>query len=285
VRDVSAPYPAVVSSGTFTVAAPPSVPVAPIPLTPTAPSAPVVSITTNKASYLYNEAIVITWSYTSAQAQEADWIALYPSSVATPLPSGSTMWIYMSSLTQALIAGTRLSGSVTFDANDPYETGLQEWPLSAGSYRVHIVRDVAAPYPTVVSSATFTVSPAPPVPIPPTAPGAPVPSNPVCIAATTPVSTNNTHLPAADGMVVTKVGFSSCYKPALQTSPVLWQHVRNKLSVDSVWVWLGDNMYADTDNANTKRVAYNTARNNVYYSQYGPVAEPKIPTTGTWDGT
>lgn len=31
------------------------------------------------------------------------------------------------------------------------------------------------------------------------------------------------------------------------------------------------------------KVAYNNARDDQYYSAFGPVAEPKIPTTGTWD--
>ena len=243
------------------------------------------SVTTNKGTFAYNEAITISWSYSGGQ--NGDWIAIYPSSSSAPLPSGSTMWVYIKSLTQTRKVGTRLSGSVTFNANAPVETGTQAWPLSAGSYMAHIVRDVAAPYPTVTSSAIFTVTApptAPVAPISPSAPSPPVSSHPNCIAATTAVSTTNTHIPPMNGMVVSKVGFGSCYKPAAQKSAVLWQHVRNSLNTNSVWVWLGDNMYADTDNANTKRIAYNTACNDPYYSQYGPVANPKIPTTGTWDG-
>ncbi len=42
-------------------------------------------------------------------------------------------------------------------------------------------------------------------------------------------------------------------------------------------------MYMDTDDQDLKRAKYNAARDNQYYSTYGPVANPKIPTTGTWD--
>lgn len=243
-------------------------------------------ITTNKTLYAPNEPIVISWSYTSSST--GDWIGLYPATATVPLPSGSTMWVYVRSLTQRLQSGTRLSGSVSFDSGNPIETGLQSWPLSPGSYKVHVVRDVSAPYPVVASSATFTVggsAPPPTTPVPtPTASPPTTVSNPACTVATTAVS-SVTHLPPNDGMTVSKLAFSSCYKSSSQSSATLWQHVRSTFGNDSAWVWLGDNMYADTDNQNTKRQAYNTARNDQYYSQYGPVANPKIPTTGTWDGT
>jgi hypothetical protein len=258
------------------------------------------SISTNQLSYAYNEPIVISWSYTDWQ--DGDWIALYPSTVAPPLPAGSTMWIYIQTLTQDYVPGQRLTGNVTFDSNLPEETGTQGWPLRAGSYRVHIVRDVSSPYPVVVSSANLTVTPPPPMVLPPppppspfvpSAPSSPVSSHPACIAATTAVSTTSTHIPPLDNTVVSKIGFGSCYQPSRQRDASLWQHVRNELGYGSnnsndnngVWVWLGDNMYADTDNADRKRLAYNTARNDPFYRQYGPVADPKIPTAGTWDGT
>ena len=50
-----------------------------------------------------------------------------------------------------------------------------------------------------------------------------------------------------------------------------------------LFIWMGDNMYSDGPNMNSKRVAYNVARDDQYYSAYGPPAEPKIPVMATWD--
>jgi hypothetical protein len=67
-------------------------------------------------------------------------------------------------------------------------------------------------------------------------------------------------------------------------------HVRNNFATDSVFDWLGDNMYSDETygrdkDQELKRKAYNAARDDTHYATFGPVADPKIPTTGTWDGT
>ena len=105
----------------------------------------------------------------------------------------------------------------------------------------------------------------------------------VCNASPEDPSPQNTHLVPSEGSQIAKIAFGSCYSPPSQTGPDLWQHVRSLFGSNSVWVWLGDNMYRDTNDSQGKREGYNAARNDVYYSTYGPVAEPKIPTTGTWD--
>ena len=104
-----------------------------------------------------------------------------------------------------------------------------------------------------------------------------------------PVSTQNTHIPPHDGTLVRNIVFSSCYKPEKQIDDRLWKHFRQEFvpksnSTETVWCWLGDNMYEDTNDMNRKREAYNAARDDIFYATSGPVAEPKIPTTGTWDG-
>lgn len=101
-------------------------------------------------------------------------------------------------------------------------------------------------------------------------------------------STQNTHIPPHDGILVRTIAFGSCYKPGHQIDDRLWKHLRQEFVVSNsnttVWCWLGDNMYEDTNDMNRKREAYNAARNDIFYATSGPVAEPKIPTTGTWDG-
>ena len=93
------------------------------------------------------------------------------------------------------------------------------------------------------------------------------------------------HLAPNDFDKIDRIAFSSCYKPGSQIDDKLWKYLRDPFCKDNTcaWAWLGDNMYFDTNNMGIKRVAYNRARNDQFYSAFGPVAEPKIPTTGTWD--
>ena len=73
------------------------------------------------------------------------------------------MWIFLKTLDQTNCqgGGKRLTGSVMFDENDPIETGVQIWPLEAGSYQAFILRDVSPPYPVVASSGIITITGAP----------------------------------------------------------------------------------------------------------------------------
>ena len=41
----------------------------------------------------------------------------------------------------------------------------------------------------------------------------------------------------------------------------------------------GDNAYSDGEDLNYKRKKYNEAREDDYYSRYGPIGLPKIPVT------
>lgn len=80
-------------------------------------------------------------------------IAIYPEASldasAETVPGNSEMWIFLKTLDQTNCqgGGKRLTGSVMFDENDPIETGVQIWPLEAGSYQAFILRDVSPPYP------------------------------------------------------------------------------------------------------------------------------------------
>lgn len=89
------------------------------------------------------------------------------------------------------------------------------------------------------------------------------------------------HLFPTEGDGVTRIAFGSCFKPADQISSLLWEDVRNFRP--DLFVWLGDNAYSRGTNMETKRRNYNLAREDRHYSSYGPVAEPRIPVTGTWD--
>ena len=104
--------------------------------------------------------------------------------------------------------------------------------------------------------------------------------NITCASATVDVI-NITHTLPVSGNELSKIAFGSCFMPHKQVSDSLWKHMRQTYSPD-LWMWIGDNMYADGRNMNAKRMAYNNARKDQYYSKYGPVADPKIPTMATW---
>lgn len=98
-----------------------------------------------------------------------------------------------------------------------------------------------------------------------------------CTAPSGNVATSGlTHELPTDDLIVTKVAFGSCYKPGSQTNDALWKHMRETFEPD-VWNWLGDNIYGDTGDMDVMRGKYNTAKEDPYYSTFGPVAEPKIP--------
>lgn len=222
------------------------------------------AIAVSKSSYVENESIEISWSLAVGVAQDGDWIGVYPeSSGTTNLHAGSELWIYCKSGTQSYTSGAPDSTGNTIFGPGGVDEG---WPIAGGSYRVHIIRNSFAPYTVVASSAVFQVE------------------GSSCPAAFSDLS-DYSHLPATDADMVDRIAFSSCFKPAGQINDKLWKYLRDPFCKDHscAWAWLGDNMYFDTDNMDDKRQAYNDARNDVFYSTYGPVAEPKIPTTGTWD--
>jgi hypothetical protein len=163
------------------------------------------------------------------------------------------------------------SGALTFNSVANAGWG---WPLTCGTWKAHIVASSSSAddYTAAVSSAEFVIAGNPQCPD----------NVGVCDVANIPVSSTS-HFPPSDSMQISNVAFSSCFKPSRQINNVLWKHVRDNFGSLSVWNWLGDNIYADTTSMQTKRIAYNNARDDIYYSNYGPVAEPKIPTTGTWD--
>lgn len=92
-----------------------------------------------------------------------------------------------------------------------------------------------------------------------------------------------THAYPNDTKPISRIAFGSCFKPEKQSSSALWNHVRNTFKAD-LWVWLGDNAYGPTENSmSEKRLAYDAAKQDHYYSSVGPLAEPKIPVIATWD--
>merc|ERR1711936_1066634 len=84
-------------------------------------------------------------------------------------------------------------------------------------------------------------------------------------------------------MEVSRVAFSSCYKPSyVPESSNFWEQVRR--GSPDLWLWLGGNAHRDGASMTYKRNKYNEAREELHYVADGPVAEGrKIPIMATWD--
>ena len=102
-----------------------------------------------------------------------------------------------------------------------------------------------------------------------------------CVEATGDISPNS-HLAAAGIIHISKIAFGSCIKPSTYESSTFWGDVR-KFNPD-LWLWLGDNMYADGIDLDYKRREYNRVRDEPSYSSHGLVKpDAKIPVMATWD--
>lgn len=71
------------------------------------------------------------------------------------------------------------------------------------------------------------------------------------------------------------IAFGSCNKQNVKN--VLWDDIMQQKP--NLWIWGGDNIYADTDNMETLRTEYNKQLNNEDYKRL--IATTKI--LGTWD--
>lgn len=207
------------------------------------------TLSTDKRAYVTGDSIIVSFNRPISDATLFDWISITRRGFLPP----SVEWQYVCG-GKTTCSSIVSSGQVSFPADS----------LSSANYDVTYFHNNG--YSVVAGPYAFSVD----------HPG----GDPTCVLASTPPS-RVMHLPPTEGSELSTLTFSSCYKPFRQISPVLWQHMRNDISPD-LFVWLGDNMYMDGTNIEAKRVAYNTARDDVYYSTYGPPAEPKIPVTGTW---
>ncbi|MFC3194505.1 alkaline phosphatase D family protein [Marinicella sediminis] len=71
------------------------------------------------------------------------------------------------------------------------------------------------------------------------------------------------------------IAFGSCNKQ--DHAQTYWQHIQSHHP--DLWIWLGDNIYADTHDMQVMQDKYQQQRNNPDYQQF--VSE--VPVIGTWD--
>lgn len=205
------------------------------------------SIVASKATYMTGETIHVSFSIGSVETATAlDWISVTDRGKAPP----SILWQYVCGGQSACTLAVQ-SSSVQFNAD----------ALSSGDYDVTYFANDG--YSALAGPAEFSVN------------------HLACMAATS-APYPKVHTLPTENTQLSVVAFSSCYKPAAQTSDTLWRHMRHNLSAE-LWLWLGDNMYADGVDMEYKRLAYRTARSNEYYLTQGPMADPVIPVMATWD--
>jgi hypothetical protein len=236
--------------------------------------------------YVAGEAIQFTFANEAPTVET--WIGIYPArydGVGLPNPK---MWLWACEDDSNGDSGcSDPSGTITFDAIT--HLGDLNWPLCNGEWKAFLSNDQTPSYLSLASTAKFLVE------------GSSCEG--VCGLATTAPSVV-THAIPVDQTEVSNVAFGSCYRRLSKPTDILWQHVRKSFEAD-VWNWLGDNVYSDSNSMEYKRIAYNsggihahalsksclcvyspscvaTARENQIYQEFGPIAEPKIPTTGTW---
>jgi alkaline phosphatase D len=101
------------------------------------------------------------------------------------------------------------------------------------------------------------------------------------LAHTPPAQSLHRMLPAKDTIGIRTLAFSSCFSPEHQEDNTFWQHVASKTNPD-VWLWLGDNIYADGLSLETKRLSYNRLKTDPFYSVLFSSTRPPW-VTATWD--
>jgi hypothetical protein len=222
--------------------------------------------------YLFNDAIYINVKTTSTPTA-AYWVGIWqtehkPGSLYTVSDQPAAMW---SRLCGDDNDDTDCSSApketvVTFSENTNWYSGYTlDWPLCNGKWTACVI-DEATNQNLGCSDLDFAVYGGN--------------CDGVCTKATEFVS-SGVHLNPTPGAAVSKIAFGSCFEPGNQIDSKLWDHMRQTFQPD-LWVWLGDNVYADGEDMERKRMAYNLGKSDPFYRDHGPMAEPKIPVTGTW---
>lgn len=80
---------------------------------------------------------------------------------------------------------------------------------------------------------------------------------------------------AAAGQANFSIAFGSCNKQNLEQP--LWEDIANENP--NLWIWLGDNIYGDTQNMQTLAARYREQKTHPAYAKFAQ----NVPVIGTWD--
>jgi hypothetical protein len=215
--------------------------------------------------YDYNEEIFI--KVVAGKPKSSYWIGIWqadkaPGLVFTESDTPSAMWM---DLCTGGDGTCTQETDLQFSDDSGWKSGFDlEWPLCDGKWAACVIDNDTNE--NIACSEVFAV-------VGGTCDG-------VCRPATSELSKIE-HLNPTPMSPLSKSAFGSCFDAEKQIDSRLWQHMREVFQPD-LWVWLGDNAYADGEDIEVKRATYNANKQDLYYTQYGPVADPMIPVTGTW---
>ena len=234
-------------------------------LRPQSDSPGTLDVEASSSVYNFNEGIQI--KVVASKPKSSYWVGIWqaekpPGPIFTESDTGPAMWTDLCTGDDDTCAKET---TLHFSEGSGWKSEFTfEWPLCNGAWEACIIDEDSNQ--NVACSEVFAV-------VGGTCDG-------VCKPATSALSKIE-HLNPVPLTPLSKIAFGSCFDPEMQIDARLWQHMREVFQPD-LWVWLGNNAFADGEDIEVKRATYNANKQDLYYSQYGPVAKPKIPTTGTW---
>ncbi|HEY0672148.1 MAG TPA: alkaline phosphatase D family protein [Longimicrobiales bacterium] len=84
-----------------------------------------------------------------------------------------------------------------------------------------------------------------------------------------------TRVHPADSTMLSRIAFGSCNRESMRQP--LWKLIADK--EPQLWIWLGDNIYGDTDNMRVMRAKYGQQLRQPSYREF----RRQVPVIGTWD--
>lgn len=78
---------------------------------------------------------------------------------------------------------------------------------------------------------------------------------------------------------LSQIAFGSCNKPEYKNRQKIWNTIGE--NNPQLWIWMGDNVYADTTDFKVMQSIYNKQKNIPYYQDF--IKSLDYPVIGTWD--
>jgi hypothetical protein len=164
-----APIPASTPAPVVPVSTP--APVVPAPTQPPvlSPGASCNSIETTRSCYVRSSMTQITVNFANCEPQFDDWIGIFPSEEASDYLLNDQLWVYACGGQTCKVAASEGTvnidhedfddSSATLSPTDPNDGSYLSFPIPAGTYRVHLMRDSEnGPWVAHASSAVFEIS-------------------------------------------------------------------------------------------------------------------------------
>jgi hypothetical protein len=172
-RSPVTPVPLVVAAPTVATTPEPTPYVSPAP-NDASSSTCIDSVQTTQSCYDRSSMTKVTVNFVNCQPRDDDWIAIFPSNEPSDYLLNDQLWVYAcggQSCSEAVSQGTvdidpadydTSESSRTLTPTDPNDGSYLFFPVPAGTYRIHLIREVGTgvvdPFVAYASSAYFTLS-------------------------------------------------------------------------------------------------------------------------------